>query len=151
VVLASIFALMPPLAASIVRVRFVALLSPALDAVLYHFATATATMEDTTGEFPKPLGCRRRLLVVIDGCPGSVDQFARYTSAWHRHRDPLTTWLVHALLLGAINLPLAVNGERAEDAAWGYPEVLPEATKVKGHFCFYDNKAELEVDGERQG
>jgi uncharacterized protein (DUF427 family) len=41
--------------------------------------------------------------------------------------------------------------ERVEDAAWGYPEALPEATKVKGLFCFYDNKAELEVDGERQG
>ena len=41
--------------------------------------------------------------------------------------------------------------ERVEDAAWGYPEALPEATKVKGLFCFYDNKAKLEVDGERQG
>ena len=46
---------------------------------------------------------------------------------------------------------LAVDGEHVEDAAWGYPETLPETTKVKGHFCFYDNKADLEVDGKRQG
>ncbi len=44
-----------------------------------------------------------------------------------------------------------VDGERVEDAAWEYPESLPEATKVEGHFCFYDDKAELEVDGEKQG
>ncbi len=44
-----------------------------------------------------------------------------------------------------------VDGERVEDAAWGYPKPLPEAQKVEGHLCFYDNKAELEVDGERQG
>lgn len=43
-----------------------------------------------------------------------------------------------------------VGGERVEDAAWGYPEPLPEAQKVEGHLCFYDGKAELEVDGERQ-
>jgi uncharacterized protein (DUF427 family) len=41
-----------------------------------------------------------------------------------------------------------VGGERVEDALWGYPEPLPEAQKVEGHFCFYDDKAELEVDGE---
>ncbi len=41
-----------------------------------------------------------------------------------------------------------VGGERVEDAAWGYPGPLPEVAKVKGHFCFYDEKAELEVDGQ---
>lgn len=41
--------------------------------------------------------------------------------------------------------------ERVEDAAWGYPEPLPEAQKVEGHLCFYDDKVELEVDGEGQG
>ncbi len=44
-----------------------------------------------------------------------------------------------------------VDGERVEDAAWMYPESLPEATKVEGHFSFYVDKAELEVDEERQG
>ena len=42
-----------------------------------------------------------------------------------------------------------VNGNRVEDAACQYPETLVEATKVERHFCFYDDKAELEVDGER--
>lgn len=40
-----------------------------------------------------------------------------------------------------------VDGERVENAAWGYLEPLPEATKVGGYFAFYDDKAELEVDG----
>jgi uncharacterized protein (DUF427 family) len=44
-----------------------------------------------------------------------------------------------------------VGGERVEDAVWGYPEPLPETTKIEGHFCFYDGKVELEVDGEKQG
>ena len=43
------------------------------------------------------------------------------------------------------------NGQRVEDAAWKYPEALPEATEVEGYFCFYGDKVELEVDGKRQG
>lgn len=38
-----------------------------------------------------------------------------------------------------------------EDLAWYYPEPLPEAQKAKDHMCFYDEKVEIEVDGERQG
>lgn len=44
-----------------------------------------------------------------------------------------------------------VDDAHVEDSAWQYPEALPEATKVEGHFSFYVDKAELEVDGERQG
>lgn len=44
-----------------------------------------------------------------------------------------------------------VGGGRVEDAAWEYPDPLPEAQKVEGYFCFYNDRAELEVDGERQG
>ncbi len=40
------------------------------------------------------------------------------------------------------------GGERVEDIVWGYPEALPEAQKVEGHFCFYDGKVDVEVDGE---
>jgi uncharacterized protein (DUF427 family) len=43
-----------------------------------------------------------------------------------------------------------VGGERVKDVAWGYPKALPEAQKVEGCFCFYDDRVELEVDGERQ-
>lgn len=40
-----------------------------------------------------------------------------------------------------------VDGERMEDSVWGYPEPLPEAEKVKDHFCFYDGKVDVELDG----
>ncbi len=42
-----------------------------------------------------------------------------------------------------------VSGETIEDAAWVYPEPLPEAEKVKDHLCFQDVKVNVEVDGER--
>ena len=44
-----------------------------------------------------------------------------------------------------------LGGERVEDVAWGYSEPLPEAQKVAGCLCFYDDRVKLEVDGERQG
>ena len=40
---------------------------------------------------------------------------------------------------------LDVGGEEIEDAAWYYPEPLPEAQKVRDHLCFYDGKVEIEV------
>lgn len=42
-----------------------------------------------------------------------------------------------------------VNGEAVEDVAWFYPEPLPEAGRVKDHLCFYDEKVDVEVDGEK--
>ncbi len=39
-----------------------------------------------------------------------------------------------------------VGGEVAEDLAWGYPEPLPEAQKVKDHLCFYDGQVDLQLD-----
>jgi uncharacterized protein (DUF427 family) len=41
------------------------------------------------------------------------------------------------------------NGEVIEDLAWYYSEPLPEAQKVKDHLCFYDEKDEVEVDGQK--
>ena len=40
---------------------------------------------------------------------------------------------------------LDVDGEKIEDAAWYYPEPLPEAGKVRDHLCFYDGKVNIEV------
>lgn len=39
------------------------------------------------------------------------------------------------------------DDELIEDLIWYYPEPLPEATKVRDHLCFYDEKVDLEVDG----
>ena len=42
------------------------------------------------------------------------------------------------------------GGERFEDLAWYYPEPLPEVERIKDHPCFYDEKVDVEVDGEEQ-
>ncbi len=36
----------------------------------------------------------------------------------------------------------------AEDLAWSYPTPLPESTKIAGLVCFYNERVDLEVDGE---
>ena len=41
------------------------------------------------------------------------------------------------------------NDEVVEDLVWYYPEPLPEAQRVKDHPCFYDEKVEIEVDGQK--
>ena len=40
------------------------------------------------------------------------------------------------------------GGERVEDLVWYYPEPISEAVKIKGHVCFFNEKVDLEVDGE---
>lgn len=41
-----------------------------------------------------------------------------------------------------------VAGERLEDAAWVYDEVHAEARGIEGLIAFYNEKVDLEVDGE---
>ena len=43
-----------------------------------------------------------------------------------------------------------VGGERIEDLVWYYPEPIPEAPKLRGLLCFFNEKVDLEVDGEEQ-
>lgn len=40
------------------------------------------------------------------------------------------------------------GGERIEDAAWSLADLIGDATKIVGWFCFYPGKVETEVDGE---
>ncbi|MCA1688711.1 MAG: DUF427 domain-containing protein [Actinobacteria bacterium] len=42
------------------------------------------------------------------------------------------------------------GGERVDDLVWYYPEPIPEAAKIKGHLAFFNEKVDLEVDGEEQ-
>jgi uncharacterized protein (DUF427 family) len=42
------------------------------------------------------------------------------------------------------------GGERVEDLVWYYPEPIPETTTIKGHLAFFNEKVDLEVDGEEQ-
>jgi uncharacterized protein (DUF427 family) len=42
------------------------------------------------------------------------------------------------------------GGEQVEDLIWYYSEPIPEAAKIKGHLAFFNEKVDLEVDGEMQ-
>ena len=42
-----------------------------------------------------------------------------------------------------------VGGDDHVDLAWGYDEPLPESAPVKGLICFYNEKVDLTIDGER--
>jgi uncharacterized protein (DUF427 family) len=43
-----------------------------------------------------------------------------------------------------------VGDGRAEDLVWYYPEPIPEAAKIEGLLAFFNEKVDLEVDGEEQ-
>jgi uncharacterized protein (DUF427 family) len=42
------------------------------------------------------------------------------------------------------------GGERVENLVWSYRDPIPEAAKIKGLLCFFNEKVDLEVDGEEQ-
>lgn len=43
---------------------------------------------------------------------------------------------------------VTVGGSTHEDIAWGYRTPLPEAAGVAGLVCFYNEKVDIEIDGE---
>jgi uncharacterized protein (DUF427 family) len=43
-----------------------------------------------------------------------------------------------------------VGNELVKDLGWYYPEPLPEVATIAGHVAFYNEKVDLEVDGELQ-
>jgi uncharacterized protein (DUF427 family) len=43
-----------------------------------------------------------------------------------------------------------VNGQRHEDLVWTYRAPLPEAQKIAGLACFYDERVDVYIDGVRQ-
>lgn len=42
------------------------------------------------------------------------------------------------------------GGERVEDLVWYYPAPIPETAKIEGLLCFFNERVDLEVDGEQQ-
>jgi len=42
------------------------------------------------------------------------------------------------------------NGTVFDDLVWGYPTTIVEASKIANLLCFYNEKVDLVVDGERQ-
>jgi uncharacterized protein (DUF427 family) len=45
---------------------------------------------------------------------------------------------------------VAAGGEMVKDLAWSYKTPLPENVKIAGLVAFYNERADLIVDGERQ-
>ncbi len=45
---------------------------------------------------------------------------------------------------------IEIDGTVAKDLVWGYPSPLVEASKIANLVCFYNEKVDLVVDGERQ-
>jgi uncharacterized protein (DUF427 family) len=42
------------------------------------------------------------------------------------------------------------GGGRVEDLVLRYQEPITEAGKIRGHLCFFNERVDLEVDGEEQ-
>jgi uncharacterized protein (DUF427 family) len=42
------------------------------------------------------------------------------------------------------------GGERLDDVVWYYPDPIPTTEKVKDHLSFYNEKVDIELDGEPQ-
>ncbi len=42
---------------------------------------------------------------------------------------------------------VSVNGETHTDLVWGYRDPVPEAAKIAGLVCFYNEKVDIEIDG----
>ena len=42
------------------------------------------------------------------------------------------------------------GGETREALVWYYPDPIPAAADIEGHLCFFNEKVDLEVDGEAQ-
>jgi uncharacterized protein (DUF427 family) len=43
-----------------------------------------------------------------------------------------------------------INGKPYADLVWSYPTPLPESQKIAGLLCFYDERVDLYLDGQRQ-
>ena len=44
-----------------------------------------------------------------------------------------------------------VDSEVYEDIAWSYPDPLPDNPQIRGLVCFFNERADIDVDGERLG
>jgi uncharacterized protein (DUF427 family) len=42
------------------------------------------------------------------------------------------------------------NGEVADDMVWYYPDPIPDASRIRGLLCFFNERVDLELDGELQ-
>lgn len=45
---------------------------------------------------------------------------------------------------------VTIGDQTYKDIVWGYPDPIPEAPKIKGLLCFYNEKVDIYLDGELQ-
>jgi uncharacterized protein (DUF427 family) len=45
---------------------------------------------------------------------------------------------------------LEIDGRRHDDLVWSYESPIPEMTEITGMLCFFDERVDMYVDGERQ-
>jgi Domain of unknown function (DUF427) len=43
------------------------------------------------------------------------------------------------------------NGETVEDLIWYYEEPLPAVERIAGRLCFFNERVDVEIDGELEG
>ena len=43
-----------------------------------------------------------------------------------------------------------IGSDLVEDVVWYYPEPTPDTAGIRDHLCFFNEKVDLEVDGEAQ-
>lgn len=60
------------------------------------------------------------------------------------------TWQTTCAYKGhATHYSITVAGRELANIAWSYQDPLSDAAQVKGHVCFYQERSDLVVDGER--
>ena len=45
---------------------------------------------------------------------------------------------------------VVINGEEHQDLVWWYKYPTAESAPIAGHLCFYNEKVEIFIDGERE-
>ena len=43
---------------------------------------------------------------------------------------------------------IEAGDRRVDDAVWAYLAPLPQCARIRGYFCFYPDKVQVEVEGE---
>jgi len=92
-------------------------------------AESTNSMMLFEGAFPMARYYLPRADVRIDLRPGTVHSTCAYKG--------------HATHYSAV-----VDGQELENIAWSYEEPLDDATRIKGHVCFYQERLDLMIDGD---
>ena len=46
---------------------------------------------------------------------------------------------------------VVVNGQEYKDLVWWYKYPTAESISIAGHMCFYNEKVDIYIDGEKEG